>query len=109
VYTIYIGSDTIAELKWLNDKDTNQEGYDITLTEIGIRRYYEVKATTGNETIDFQVSKPQWRFVKDKGENYSIMRVVDAGNKNIKIYEINNPYKLWKEGKLKAFPVNIEL
>jgi len=68
-----------------------------------------VKTTRGNESIFFEVSAQQWRFIREKGTNYSIMRVINAGTKDIRLIEINNPFQLWKDGKLKAYPVKIEL
>jgi len=109
IFQVSNNEDIIAVLKWLNSKFTIQEGYDLVLTENGICKYFEVKTTRGPESIVFNVSPQQWNFIKGKEDNYSIIRVLNAGHKNIRLIEINNPYRLWREGKLKAMPVSIEL
>ena len=99
----------IVELKWLNSNSIIQEGYDLILIENNIKKFYEVKTTRGNESIVFSVSPQQWNFIKLKEGNYSIIRVINAGTANIRLIEINNPHQLWIDGKLKVYPINIEL
>lgn len=103
---------TIAELKWLNSKYIVQEGHDLVLKENGINKYFEVKTTRGDDSIVFTVSPQQWKFMKQEKGAFSIMRVINASatdRNDIRIIEINNPFQLWIEGKLKASPVSIEL
>lgn len=109
IFRVSKNGQTIAELRWLNSKNTIQEGYDLILRERGLSKFYEVKTTRGPENVVFTLSPQQWNFIKSKENKYSIMRVINAGTVNIRIIEINNPYRLWREGKLKASPVSIEL
>ncbi|MBI4850103.1 MAG: hypothetical protein HY808_16270 [Nitrospirae bacterium] len=56
----------------------------------------------------------QWEFARKlfdsgDGEKYWIYKVVNAGQENAKIEKLQNPIKLWKEGRLYAHPVNIKL
>ena len=109
IFKIIKAGKILAELKWLNVEDKIQEGYDLTLLEGEIKKYYEVKTTTGNTSTLFRITSQQWNFIKAKGANYSIVRVINAGNENVGLIEINNPYQMWKDEKLKAYPINIEL
>lgn len=81
----------------------------MVLLENGAKKFYEVKTTTGHEAVVFTVSRKQWMFIREKESNYSILRVIHAGTEKSRVLEINNPYRLWKEGKLNAYPINIEL
>lgn len=109
IFQVMDNKQIILEIRWLNNTSTVQEGYDIIVTENEKVKYYEVKTTRGDETVRFNVSPQQWNFIASKKEAYSIVRVSNAGKSNIKITEINNPYKLWRDGKLNACPVSIEL
>ena len=44
-----------------------------------------------------------------KGNAYTIVRVLNAGEKQPQMIEINDPYGLWKEERLIDYPVNIHL
>lgn len=47
--------------------------------------------------------------MKEKGEKFYIYRVYGAGTDKAKVEIIRNPAKLWKEGKIEADPIRIEL
>lgn len=72
--------------------------------------FYEVKSTKTASKEWFDVSTREWDLAQEIGENFCILCVHNAGNREYAtITEICNPYKLWKEGKLAAKPVRIEL
>ena len=60
------------------------------------------------------ISGTQWEWARDlynnnNGDKFKIYIVLGAGNNDASINIISNPIKEWKEGNLKANPVNIEL
>ena len=71
----------------------------------------EVKATTNPFGTPLMVTGTQWEharyhFDSDAGDKYWIYCVFNACSKDAIIYKIQNPIKLWKEGKLFAHPIN---
>lgn len=103
------------ELKNMNVGQKNHPGYDFELLKNDeIIEYIEVKAKTSDEPEMFSVSGMQWEKAKilsnaGKGDMFFIYLVTSAGQAGAKIKKYKNPYKLWKEERLYADPVNIEL
>lgn len=103
------------EVVWLNKKGNVGKGYDFVIRENGKEiAYYEVKCKTDNDPQLFLISGKQWQWAQrlhdtNNGDMYKILLVSNAGKKNTTVKEIPNPVELWKEGKLFANPVNIEL
>ncbi len=98
---IYNNSILITELEWLNTDELVQEGYDLTLTENGITRYIEVKSNATDHGI-FEISRKQWEFMKNVGDNYLIYRVKNANFSDARYEIIENPFKKFLEGKLQV-------
>ena len=99
----------IVEVVWLNQNGESGQHYDIEITENGGKIFIEVKSTKECGKDWFQVSKDQWRLMKEKEDKFYIYRVYGAGTKNAEIKKIPDPAKLWKEGYIDAYPINIEL
>lgn len=99
--------DVITEVKWLNCEEESKKHYDILIKENGVESFVEVKSTTGDEKTWFSVSKNQWGLMKEKGDNFYIYRVYNAGTKDVKVVKIPNPAELWKEGRIDADPIRI--
>jgi hypothetical protein len=103
------------DVQWLNKDGCIGKGYDFVIKNNGKDiAYYEVKSKTDESPKLFQISGTQWNWAKElhntnKGEMYRILLISNAGKKETKIKEINNPVSLWKSGKLYAEPVNIQL
>ena len=47
--------------------------------------------------------------MKEKGNKFYIYRVYGAGTERVKLEKIPSPVKLWKEGKIEAYPIWIVL
>ena len=109
IFQVLIKDVVIAEIKLLNDKNRVQGGYDMIIIKNGETFYYEIKTTVRNDNPLFRISEEQWRFIKMKGNAYSVIRVLNAGEQQPNLIEINDPYRLWKEEKLIGYPVNIQL
>ena len=99
----------IVEIIWLNKNKESGQHYDIKIKEGGDEIFIEVKSTKEFEKTWFEVSKDQWRLMKEKGDKFYIYRVYGAGTKNAKLKKIPNPAKLWKEGYIDAYPIGIEI
>jgi hypothetical protein len=103
------------DVVWLNKNGCIGKGYDFVIRGNGEDiAYYEIKSKTDESPMLFQVSGTQWNWAKQlhrtkKGDMYKILVILNAGTKQPKIREINNPVGLWKSEKLYADPVNIEL
>jgi len=99
----------IVEVVWLNKKEESGEHYDIKIVENGEELFIEVKSTKEYGKAWFQVSKDQWRLMKEKGDKFYIYRVYGAGTKEAKVEKIPSPERLWLEGHINAYPIGIEV
>lgn len=99
----------IVEVEWLNREEEKGKPYDIRIVENGNEIFIEVKSTKEERKTWFKVSKNQWKLMKEKGDKFHIYRVYGAGTKEARVVKIENPAKLWLEGKIDAYPVRIEL
>ena len=103
----------IYEICDLNENNMIGIGCDFIVKKENIyHKYIEVKSTTLDIGHPLSVSKAQWsisrKFYKNnEGDTYYIYCVFNAGTKNARIIKICNPYKLWLDGKLDAYPVEI--
>lgn len=104
----------IYRLIHLNDKERKGYGCDILIEKNEeIFSYIEVKSSKNKGKEYYSVSGFQWALAykiynQSIGNNYWIYVVTDVLSNNPKITPIQNPIKKWKDGKLKANPVNIE-
>ena len=99
----------IVEVVWLNKNGESEQHYDIKITEDGDEIFIEVKSTKEYEKAWFQVSKDQWRLMKEKEDKFYIYRIYGAGTKKVKAEKIRNPAKRWREGHIDAYPIGIEI
>lgn len=79
-----------------------------------IIEYIEVKSTETDSRTLYQVTGNQWAlahrlFNEKRGNDYKIFVVRKVFDINPTVTEIVNPIRLWKDGLLKAHPVNFEL
>ena len=89
----------------LNDENTRGIGCDFEVKKNGeLFKLIEVKS---NENNPFEVSSKQWEDACTYENKYRIYCVFNACKKNAKWVKIQNPYNKWKNGELKAYPVNI--
>ena len=108
-YKLEKGGNVIVEVEWLNKNGESGQHYDIKIKEKGDAVFIEVKSTKEYGKAWFQMSREQWKFMKEKGDKYYIYRVYGAGTKYAKIEKIPDPAKLWKEGDIDAYPIGIEI
>ncbi|RKX92374.1 MAG: hypothetical protein DRP84_10145 [Spirochaetes bacterium] len=99
----------VVEVIWLNKNVESGEPYDIIIIENGKEYFIEVKSTKDDKKSFFEVSREQWKRMKEKGNNFYIYRVYSIGAEKPKIEEIPDPVKLWKEDKIEAYPIRIKI
>ena len=103
------------EIVWLNIKSNVGEGCDIVKKENGTEvEYIEVKTKTGSHEELIEITGKQWEsartlYNRGEGNKYFIYVVSNAGQSSARISKLNDPIRLWKEGKLYAHPVNFRL
>lgn len=102
-------------IKLLNSETKKGIGCDIIITkEEEEIEYIEVKSTKMDEKDLFPVNGYQWSFAQKKfkegqGNKYSFYIVKNVLSEKASVTVIKNPIKKWKDGELRAHPVNLEL
>ncbi len=99
----------------LNKEGKKGIGCDIIIkNEELIHEYIEVKSTKLVEKDLFPVNGYQWSlaqkvFKQGEGNKYFFYIIKDVLGEKPKVTPIKNPVKKWKDGELRAHPVNLEL
>jgi hypothetical protein len=93
---------------WENKDTESGKPYDFQIIENGIEKFIDVKGTPSEIKDVIYLSPNEWVFMFDKGENYSIYRVYNAG-KSARIEIIENPSSLLQQGKIFPNPITIQL
>ena len=90
------------------NSNKDQEGYDIKLNQNGSVEFIEVKVTNDNKV---RITDAQWHKAKIAKSKYTIYVVRYSKNKNKytwgDISKLENPYQMWKDGVIKARPLEI--
>lgn len=99
----------------LNNKNKKGIGCDIIIKKDDEEiEYIEVKSTKLEDKDFFPINGYQWSFANKlfnarQGNKYSFYIVKNVLGKKAKFTKIKNPIKKWKDGELRAHPVNLEL
>ncbi|XAR62555.1 hypothetical protein NMG60_11017357 [Bertholletia excelsa] len=97
-YATNFGSNIVT---WVNKNNETGLPYDLIVGDNEkSREYIEVKATKSARKDWFTISVREWQFAVDKGEHFSIARVILSGNNTAGITVFKNPVKLCQLGKL---------
>ncbi len=115
-FKVKISDSKEFEIVWLNKYQDKGKGYDFVIKKNKEEiQYIEVKTKTHENDELIEVTGTQWEFArslydKNEGDKYFFFVVINAGTKEKAwVRKIQNPIKLWKEGKLYAHPVNFKL
>ncbi|MCX7811237.1 MAG: DUF3883 domain-containing protein [Leptospiraceae bacterium] len=108
-FTIRSDELLIVEVRWLNKEKERYGEYDIEVVENNIKEYIEVKSTKTRTKDWFDVSNVQWEKMKQEQDKFHIYRVYNAGTKDANLDVITNPYKMWQDGDLNAYPIRIQI
>lgn len=82
-------------VKWVNEFNESGLPYDIVIEgENNSKEYIEVKATSHAWKDWFGISIREWQFAVEKGDSFSIARVVISDGNSAQITTYRNPAKL---------------
>ena len=107
-------SETIEDVKWLNEEQETGAPYDIQLTTLTNTtdgrvtkvRYIEVKATMSDSKMYFETSARELKFACDQGDKYDLYRVFNVGNEDrIKLIKLQNVARGLDEKYMRVFMV----
>lgn len=88
-------------VRWVNEVNESGLPYDILVEgNDNSMKYIEVKATTKAKKDLFEISVREWQFAAEKGESYTIARVVLSHGKLSQISTYRNPVKLCQSRQL---------
>ncbi|RLN39988.1 hypothetical protein C2845_PM01G23050 [Panicum miliaceum] len=91
-----------SNVRWVNEKIETGLPYDIVITHSeGFTEYVEVKTTVSSRKDWFDVTAREWQFALEKGDLFSIARVILSSTKKASIEILKNPYKLCKQKALR--------
>lgn len=102
-------------VKWLNKNGNLGKGYDFVILKDNEEiLYIEVKSKVEEKPDLIEITGTQWEWARKlyehkQGDKYQIYVVSNVNTEQPKLKIIKNPIKQWKNGKLKAHPVNFEL
>lgn len=103
------------QVRWLNVNGKVGKGYDFVISLNGKEiEYIEVKTTKKSGKSLHTITGTQWQFASDlfkkgQGEKYFIYVVKSAYTADPILLKIENPIKLWKDGKLYAHPIQFKI
>ncbi|WDO12327.1 DUF3883 domain-containing protein [Flavobacterium sp. WW92] len=78
-------------IKWMNEHEESYKPYDFELHIDSEIFYIDVKGTPSSTKDLVFLSPPEWRFMIQKGEKYSIYRIYSADTSEPKIKIVSNP------------------
>lgn len=109
-FTVIKDKAEFLEVLWLNKHSDQGVGYDFIVQIHGQNsQYIEVKTKKSDQPEFILITGTQWECARIKTEAYWIYVVSNAGRADSKITKIQDPLKLWYEGRIFAHPVNIKL
>ena len=101
-----------SKVTWVNEHGESGKPYDFHLVLAnGREKYADVKGTPSATKNVINLSTAEWLFMLEKGENYSIFRVYNAGedHNDARIVEIENPSSLLQQGKILPNPITLQI
>uniref|UniRef100_A0ACD5X9X7 Uncharacterized protein n=1 Tax=Avena sativa TaxID=4498 RepID=A0ACD5X9X7_AVESA len=98
-FTDLLGSNNV---RWVNEETESGLPYDLVITRgDDLIEYVEVKATTSSKKDWFYITTREWQFALEKGDEFTIARVMVSGEKKAaSIKYLNNPHKLCQKKRL---------
>lgn len=92
----------IKFVKWVNEVKETGLPYDIEVCDgENEKEYIEVKTTDSAKKDWYEISFREWQFAVEKGESFSIARIVLSGDKTARVTTFKNPTRLCRLGHLK--------
>lgn len=97
-----------TEVIWLNKDGESGQPYDFRIVENGKSKFIDVKGTPSGTKDIVYLSPNEWVFMFDRGKDYSIYRVYNAGS-DARIEIIENPSELLQQGKIFPNPITLQV
>ncbi len=98
-----------SEIVWMNKDGESGMPYDFKVVENGTEKFIDVKGTPSRSKDVVYLSPNEWTFMFEKGNDYSIYRVYNAGQQTAKIEIIENPGDLLIRGKIFPSPITLQV
>jgi Domain of unknown function (DUF3883) len=108
VYEYLTNQEKNAEIIWVNKDGESNKSYDFEIIDNGKKKFIDVKGTPSESKDLVYLSPNEWVFMFEKGANYSIYRVYNAG-KEARIEIIENPGELLQQGKIFPNPITLQV
>jgi len=100
--------DDLTTVIWENKDAESGKPYDFKVIRNGEEKFIDVKGTPSENKDIIYLSPNEWVLMFEKGQNYSIYRVYNAG-KNALIEIIDNPSSLLQQGKIFPNPITLQI
>ncbi len=93
--------DLSENIDYVAERD-DTAGYDIqSWNEDEEKIYIEVKGTPDTDSMEFLISREEFKKAEEKGDSYLIYRVLNVKKgKKPSIVILQNPFKLWRKNKI---------
>lgn len=86
-------SGTFTDVIWVNENGESNLPYDFECLENGKKLFIDSKGTPSATKSEIYLSTAEWRFIFEKGEQYSLFRVFRAGFSDAQLERIDNVSK----------------
>lgn len=101
VYKHFVEQLGSNNVRWVNREIETGLPYDLVINRgENLIEYVEVKATTSSNKDWFYISTREWQFALEKGDAFSIARVVLSAGQKASILMLQNPHKLCQKKQL---------
>ncbi|MDJ0364846.1 DUF3883 domain-containing protein [Hymenobacter sp. H14-R3] len=96
-----------TQVQWMNQHGESSLPYDFKVVQKGQQRLLEVKGTPSRDKDSIYLSPAEWSIMFEHGPQYSIYRVLGAGNPDPKVIVTDYPSSQVEKGQL--LPAKIEM
>ena len=101
VYKHFLDKLGYDNVKWMNKETESGKPYDLVINRgNNLIEYVEVKATTSSNKDWFYITTSEWQFALEKGDQFTIARIVLSGDNTASIELFTNPHMLCQKKKL---------
>ncbi|CAM0876996.1 unnamed protein product [Alopecurus aequalis] len=101
VYKHFVAELGPNNVRWVNREAETGLPYDLVITRgTNLIEYVEVKATTSSNKDWFYISTREWEFASEKGDAFTIARILVSDEKKLSIEFFKNPLDLCRKKKL---------
>ncbi|SDY29945.1 sacsin N-terminal ATP-binding-like domain-containing protein [Hymenobacter psychrophilus] len=108
VYKLLCADSTeFTQVQWVNQHAESRLPYDFQVVQNGQTRFLEVKGTPSRTKDSIYLSQAEWKVMFDQGAQYSIYRVLGAGNTDPRVIVTDHPSSQIQQGLLLPNPIEL--